>query len=152
MICHLPQGSKSASSMCGSCCQIFSVSGTPLHTDPPTPTPQGDTYTPLLYCLATEQRKAGGYFQQHLERLEDEVETVIQLKQLVLQSTLKIDDISGCHQTFLHCLLFWRDVQEYKALFTAASFIPCAVERKAKVTLLRKMHSIIRAILCTYMT
>ena len=73
MICRLPQGSKSASSMCGSRCQIFSVSGTPLHTDPPTPTPQGDTYTSLLYCLATEQRKAGGYFQQHLERLEDEV-------------------------------------------------------------------------------
>ena len=48
------------------------------------------------------------------------------------------DDISGCHQTFLHCLLFWRDVQEYKSLFTADSFIPCAVERKAKVNLLEK--------------
>ena len=70
----LPQDSKDGP-VCDSRCQIISVSGTPLHTLPstPTPAPQGDVYTPLLYCLITEQRKAGGYFQQYLEQLEDKV-------------------------------------------------------------------------------
>ena len=62
-----------------------------------------------------------------------------------MTGTFKCDSISDYHQTFLHCLLFWREVQEYKALFTADSFIPCAVERKAKVNFLLQMHSIIRA-------
>ena len=38
-------------------------------------------------------------------------------------------------QMFLYCLVFWREVQEYKALFIGASFRPCAVEMKAKVSL-----------------
>ena len=39
-------------------------------------------------------------------------------------------------QSFLHCLLFWREVQKYKALFVGTSFSPCSVEMKAKVSIL----------------
>lgn len=54
-----------------------------------------------------ENRKAGGYFMQYLEKLE-----------------------RGTH---LNCLQFWREVQEYKHLFIQKNFSPCAVELKAKV-------------------
>lgn len=37
-------------------------------------------------------------------------------------------------QVFIHCLVFWREVQEYKALFIGASFSPCTVETRAKVS------------------
>ena len=36
-------------------------------------------------------------------------------------------------QVPLHCLLFWRDVQDYKAMFVGPSFSPNAVQLKAKV-------------------
>ena len=65
-------------------------------------------FKPLLHCLGMEYRKAGGYFMHYLETLEDKV--------------------------YINCLLFWREVQEYKALFVQASFSPCAVEMKAKVS------------------
>ena len=36
-------------------------------------------------------------------------------------------------QVPLHSLLFWREVQDYKALFMAPKFSPAAVQIKAKV-------------------
>lgn len=64
--------------MCESRCQIVSVSGTPLHSV--TSSPQhyiaygsSEAYSSLLHCLNTEQRKAGGYLQNHLETLENKV-------------------------------------------------------------------------------
>ncbi|XP_064382718.1 regulator of G-protein signaling 22-like isoform X2 [Halichondria panicea] len=101
--------------MCEAQCTILSVSGTPLHTATPThphtlTTEEQhaslDLYSPLISCLNTEHRKAGGYFQKHLENNQEKV--------------------------FLYCLVFWREVQEYKALFIGASFSPCTVEMKAK--------------------
>ena len=92
---------------------MLSVSGTPTHTASFNlrPTSAADAsktaYEPLLRCLAMEHRKAGGYFMQHLEKLEDPVH--------------------------INCLQFWREVQEYKALFIQVNFSPCAVEMKAKV-------------------
>lgn len=37
------------------------------------------------------------------------------------------------NKLYINCLLFWREVQEYKTLFVQESFSPCAVEMKAKV-------------------
>ena len=68
------------------------------------------SYESLLQCLAMENRKAGGYFMRYLEGLENGV--------------------------FNNCLQFWREVQQYKALFVQKQFSPCAVELKAKVRLL----------------
>lgn len=95
----------------------MSVSGTPVHSVTSLTLPDstgGDTankvsYESLLHCLAMENRKAGGYFMKYLEELEDGV--------------------------FIKCLLFWREVQEYKSLFIQKQFSPCAVELKAKVLL-----------------
>lgn len=61
----------------------------------------------LFNCLAVEYRKAGGYFMNFLEKQESKV--------------------------YINSLLFWREVQEYKALFVGKTFRPCAVERKSKV-------------------
>lgn len=92
-------------------CRILSVSGTPVHSitvNLEAATMEGRvSYEPLLRCLALENRKAGGYFMRHLEKLEDSI--------------------------YINCLKFWREVQEYKALFVQESFSPCAVEMKAKV-------------------
>ena len=82
----------------------------------PQDTNGGDTaeakvsYESLLHCLAMENRKAGGYFMMYLEKLEEGV--------------------------YIKCLLFWREVQEYKSLFIQKQFSPCAVEMKAKVLVL----------------
>ncbi len=65
--------------MCEGHFQVLSVSGTPIH-QPSTPQllQQGrggkvDRYSIFLHCLGTEQWKAGGYFQKHLEKMEDKV-------------------------------------------------------------------------------
>ena len=70
-------------------------------------------YEPLLRCLAMENRKAGGYFLKYLGTLQDTV--------------------------YANCLQFWREVQEYKALFVQKSFSPCAVEMKAKVGCIQEL-------------
>lgn len=88
-----------------------------------------EAYASLLHCLNTEQRKAGGYFQNHLENLESKVSVVY----TIISCTIHVHSFLLL-QTCLHCLLFWREVQEYKALFVGTSFSPCAVEMKAKVT------------------
>ncbi len=73
--------------MCEAQCTILSVSGTPLHTATPThphtlTTEEQhaslDLYSPLISCLNTEHRKAGGYFQKHLENNQEKVSTSIQ--------------------------------------------------------------------------
>ncbi len=162
--------------MCESHCQILSVSGTPIH-HPSTPLHlvegvQGgqDYYSIFLRCLGMEQWKAGRYFQEHLEKMQDKVRKegregeeggreggrgrgsvreggreeggceggreegggggrdgwIGRKKERAYNVTVSL-------QMYLHCLLFWRDVQEYKSLFLRASFSPCAVEMKAKV-------------------
>eukprot|EP00731_Ephydatia_muelleri_P031590 Em0023g97a len=96
--------------MCESRCHVISISGTP-EIPPSSPMQLGtshhDQYTSLLQCLATEHKKAGNYFHQYLENLDDKL--------------------------YLHCLMFWREVQHYKCLFTKTSFSPCDVEVKAKL-------------------
>ena len=63
---------EDAQGMCESQCQILSVSGTPLHSTITSPQHySSEAYTSLLHCLSIEQRKAGGYFQNHLETLEN---------------------------------------------------------------------------------
>ena len=63
---------EDAQGMCESWCQILSVSGTPLHSTVTSPQHySSEAYTSLLHCLSIEQRKAGGYFQNHLETLEN---------------------------------------------------------------------------------
>ena len=97
--------------MCKGTCMVLSVSGTPAHSTPldmHAGVPGSKTaYEPLLHCLASENRKAGGYFFQYLSDMQNTV--------------------------YINCLRFWREVQEYKTLFVRASFSPCAVEMKAKV-------------------
>lgn len=93
--------------MCESRCNVLSISGTPLPNATEGDGTYCDQYTALLQCLATEHKKAGDYFQGYLENLEEKV--------------------------YLHCLLFWREVQHYKSLFTRASFSSCEVEVKAKL-------------------
>lgn len=101
--------------LCKSQCRVMSISGTPVHADSLLPAEVVDgtkpTYEPLLSCLATENRKAGGYFFEYLQELEDVV--------------------------YVNCLRFWREVQEYKTLFIQETFSPCAVEMKAKVCIVR---------------
>lgn len=92
---------------------ILSISGTPVHTTPnhhhagASDIGSSDRYKPLFHCLAVEYRKAGGYFMHFLEKLENKV--------------------------YINSLLFWREVQEYKALFIRRTFSPCAVEMRSKV-------------------
>ncbi len=71
-----------SSGMCEGKCSILSVSGTPLHSATPTlghthtpadDNPSWELYGPLISCLNTEHRKAGGYFQQHLESIDEKV-------------------------------------------------------------------------------
>ena len=97
--------------MCKSVCRVLSVSGTPAHSvslDLCADSLGGKVnYEPLLRCLALENRKAGGYFMHYLRDKESKV--------------------------YINCLRFWREVQEYKALFVRVSFSPCSVEMKAKV-------------------
>jgi hypothetical protein len=82
---------------------ILSVSGTPLL--PPTHHTPSPTSC-MVECLASEYRNAGGYFEEYLKSLSSQVR--------------------------LHCLLFWRDVQEFKSLFVSPSFHPPTVQAKAK--------------------
>ncbi len=103
----LQEGSDQES-ICRDDCRILSISGTPLHSTTLSPrTLSRDIYEPMLKCLVMEHRKAGGYFMHYLEKLNNSV--------------------------YINCLLFWREVQEYKSLFVQASFSACAVEKKAKV-------------------
>ena len=120
--------------MCENRCQILSVSGTPLHSTVTSPIHySSEMYTFLLRCLSIEQRKAGGYFQNHLETLENKVR--LEFVGFLLMPSLIINfPCFFWQQSFLHSLLFWREVQEYKALFVATSFSPCSVEMKAKVS------------------
>lgn len=109
----LQEGSNSPT-LCKNQCRVLSISGTPVHHKTFSPFTMGDTtkpgYEPLLRCLAMENRKAGGYFLDFLGKLEDAV--------------------------YMNCLRFWREVQEYKSLFIQPSFSPCAVEMKAKVSVM----------------
>lgn len=38
------------------------------------------------------------------------------------------------NKVYINSLLFWRDVQEYKALFVGKKFSPYSVEMKSKVS------------------
>lgn len=67
--------------MCENRCKILSVSGTPIHSSTAIATsdckdsddPSSDVYKPLIACLNTEQRKAGGYFKMYLENKKEKV-------------------------------------------------------------------------------
>ena len=86
---------------------ILSISGTPVDTPDHYHSQACANYEPLMKCLTVEYRKAGGYFMHFLEKLENRV--------------------------YINSLLFWREVQEYKALFVGKTFQPCAVEMRSKV-------------------
>ena len=99
------------------------MSGTPVHVHPGHLYTQdgevvGGQYEMLFSCLAVEYRKAGGYFMKFLEKLENKV--------------------------YINSLLFWREVQKYKALFVGKTFSLCAVEMKSKVS---NMHALFNLIL-----
>lgn len=102
---------------------VRSVSGTPVHSTGPPPEVHAaiqankPAYDSLLHCLASENRKAGGYFLQYLMDMKNTV--------------------------YLNCLRFWREVQEYKTLFVRVSFSPCGVEMKAKVILIRSLEQLV---------
>lgn len=75
-----------------SSCHILSISGTPLLPL----SPPHSSFTHMIQCLATENRKAGGYFIQYLQSLADRVSTCT-----CVQNSILLD----CVQTYTWSVL-----------------------------------------------